>query len=160
MHETVSPFGGVSRCVVQRNRAGYVLELTEVQHIRGVGGCISGTTVEGQQVELTGDELVSMNLWGFTPQVFIELDRQFSVFLEDCVGDPTAEFLLSTGLNELVATGVFRIAVLEARDRWFGMTFPEDRERVQHAIADLVECGVYPEDLREGFRRAMREPCN
>jgi hypothetical protein len=151
LHETLSPFGGVSRCVVLRDEVGYVVQLTEVEGIRRVGGRISGTTVQGERVDLTGDELVSMNLWGSTPQVFIELERQFSVFLEDCVSDPAAEFLLVTGLNEQMEAGVSRIAALEASDKWFGMTFPEDRERVREAMADLVGQGIYPNDLREGF---------
>lgn len=151
LHETLSPYGGVSRCVVRRGEAGFVVQLAEVEGIREVGGRVWGTTVQGEPVDLTNDELVSMNLWGFTPQVFAVLERQFSEFLEDCVSDSTAEFLLTTGLNEAIATGDLRIAVLEARGRWFGMTFPDDRERVRRAIADLVERGVYPSDLREGF---------
>jgi NDP-sugar pyrophosphorylase family protein len=151
LHKTLSPFGGVSRCIVLRDEAGYVVQLTEIEGIRRVGGRIAGTTVQGERIDLTNDELVSMNLWGFTPQVFIALERQFFVFLGDCVSDSTAEFLLTTGLNEEIATGVLRIAVLEASDQWFGMTCPEERERVRQAVADLVGQGVYPNDLREGF---------
>ncbi len=153
LRKTLSPFGGLSRCIVERDEAGYVVQLTELESICKVEGRISGTTVEGDRVELTGDELVSMNAWGFTPTVFTELERQFSVFLRDCADDASAEFLLSAGLNGSIGRGALQITVLQARDQWFGMTFPEDRDRVRQAIANLVAQGVYPEDLREGFNQ-------
>ena len=123
--ETLSPFGGVSRAIVEMDTDGYLTRLTELQDI----------------VRAT-DEPVSMNLWGFTPAVFPALERQLAGF------PGPGEFLLSTALNEQVAARAARVRVLRMSGGWFGITHPGDQAAAAESIARLVRAGAYPEDLR------------
>ena len=98
---------------------------------------IRGSTAAGEQLEFTGGEQVSMNLWGFAPDVFAALEEQFAAFLASHRA-PEAEFLLSTALDEQVRSGRARLRVLPAVDRWLGMTFAADVPAVRTALAALV----------------------
>jgi len=140
---TLSAHGGVARAVASTAPDGMVTRLVEVKNVRrGVGS-------------FTGAEQVSMNLWGFTPDVLAVLEEQFTAFLDATrrAGGPDAEFLLSTALGDQVMAGRARLRVLPAPDRWLGMTFAADVEAVRAALAELVRAGTYPADLRTAFTR-------
>ena len=98
----------------------------------------------GGEQRLTGDELVSMNMWAFTPAVFDELERLFTAFLERSAADPAAEFLLPAAIQSLIEGGRARVRVLPEAGRWCGITYREDRDAVAAHIAGLVARGVYP----------------
>lgn len=151
---TLSPHGGVSRAVVERDPAGDLVRITEVLDVARRGGTIGGRDVAGAAVRLSGPEPVSMNLWGFTPAVLPHLRRQFAEFERAHAGDPQAEFLISTAINAQVAAGQARVRVLEASGQWLGMTFRQDADRVRDEIASLVAAGAYPSPLRIGRRES------
>lgn len=89
---------------------------------------------------------VSMNLWGFTPEIVSQLATRFSRFLEDLpTGDP--EFLLPATVGDLVAGGLARVRVLSTESRWCGMTSARDLESVRTTVAGLIAAGVYPDPL-------------
>jgi hypothetical protein len=150
---TLSPHGGVARGVAVTDAGGLLRRLEEVRDVRREGGGIAGTGAAGAPLAFAGDEVASMNLWGFSDTVLPALAEQFVEFLDAAGGDPGAEFLLSTALNAQVAAGRARLRVLTAPDRWFGMTFAADVPAVRGTLAALVRDGTYPADLRAAFDR-------
>jgi hypothetical protein len=151
--KTLSPHGGVSRAIAELDARGYLSRLTEVTDIARRGSGITGQTTAGDAMLLRGDELVSMNLWGFTPAVLPALERQFAHFLEIRGADPTAEFLLSEAVGAQVAAGEARVRVLPTAEQWFGMTYSADDDGVRGEVARRVDAGLYPANLRTGFER-------
>jgi len=154
LRETTSAHGGVSRAIVELDAQGYLSRLTEVADIAGRGSTYTGRTIPGETVTLDGSELVSMNLWGFTPALLPTLERQFARFLEARGRDPKAEFLLSEAVGAQVSAGDARVRVLPAAgSQWFGMTYSADDERVRDRITRLVDAGQYPTNLKAGLER-------
>ena len=149
---TLSPHGGVSRAIVEQDANGYLVRLTEVREVAQGPDGIAGAGSLGTAVRLGGDEPVSMNLWGFTPQVVAALEQQFETFVEQHGTDLAAEFLLSEALGAQVVAGTARVRVLPARDDWCGMTVAADMELVRQAVGERVAGGAYPHDLRARFR--------
>lgn len=150
---TLSEHGGVARGVAVTDPDGLLARLEEVREVRRTAGGLTGTGPDGSRRALAGDEIASMNLWGFAPAVLPVLMDQFAAFLDAADGDPTPEFPLSTAVNAQVAQGRARLRVLVAPDRWFGMTFAADLPAARDAVAALVRAGTYPADLRAAFDR-------
>ena len=148
---TLSDHGGVSRGICETDTAGYLTTLVEAKEVRRSGREIHGLTVDGRPLRLRGTEPASMNLWGFPHRLLDLLHRRWMGFLERHGSDPTAEFLLSTAVHELVGNGEVRLRVLPTDAGWFGMTFSDDGPAVRHRIAELVSNGEYPDHLREGL---------
>jgi hypothetical protein len=147
LSKTLSDFGSVARGVCQVGPDGDltgVLELTSIE--RDAAGA-KNTDSAGNVTPLTGDELVSMNMWGFTPQVFPQLASQFQSFLEQSGTELKSECYLPSTVNSLVAAGHARVKVLSSPDAWFGVTYREDRPSVVASIGKLIEQGLYPENL-------------
>ncbi len=88
-----------------------------------------------------------MNMWGFTPSLFEELDAGFIEFLKDRGSTPKAEYFLPERVGDLVAAGRARVKILRTEERWFGITYKEDKPFVEEAVRGLVEQGVYPSSL-------------
>lgn len=147
LRQTLSAHGGVSRAVCETDEDGYLSRVREIKKVRREDGSIVGWTLAGKRVELTGDETISMNLWGATPPAFSILERQFAEFLERYRSDPEAEFFLSEALNDQVAGGEARVKVIPTPGPWLGVTFPDDRPHVEGELRRLVEAGEYPADL-------------
>jgi hypothetical protein len=153
LETTLSGSGGVARGVCIVGRDDHLERVTEVQNIRKNDGWITGTTTEGEPVELTGQELVSMNLWGFTPPAIDLLHLQFRRFLEYWGADPHAECFLSTSVNAQIERGATRVQVLRAPDTWFGVTHAADRDRSEAILRERVASGVYPRRLADALAR-------
>jgi hypothetical protein len=150
---TLSEHGGVSRAICEVDGSGRLVGLEEVLGIEAVEeGALFGRTVDGKRRILQPDSLVSMGLWGFTPAVFPLLGQRFADFLEKHGDDPEREFLLSDAVGELVNSGVADVWVHPSEEPWFGMTYRDDRARVETHIAELVEQGEYPGSLRHAMR--------
>jgi hypothetical protein len=145
---TLSAAGAVSRGLCREDRDGFLKTITELLEVcrHGDGGG-RYTDAIGVEHRLTGDELVSMNMWAFTPAVFDELERLFAAFLERSAADPGAEFLLPAAIQSLIEAGRARVRVLPEAGHWCGITYREDREQVAAHIAGLVDSGVYPARL-------------
>lgn len=144
LRDTLSPHGGVSRAVCQVDGAGYLLRVTEVKQIEAVNSGLAGVTVAGERFPLTGAETISMNIWAATPASFPLLWQEFGRFLEKHGSDLDAEFLLSTSVNDLIASGRGRVKVLPASGPWLGVTYQDDRPRVAEKLRELVDAGRYP----------------
>lgn len=156
LEKTLSGSGGVARGVCVLGREDHLERLTEVQNIRTAEGWITGYTTEGSPVELSGQELVSMNLWGFTEPVIDLLQRQFRRFLEYWGADTQAECFLSTTVSAQIRLGVTSVKVLSAPDNWFGVTHAADRDRSQVSLRERVAAGVYPTHLADALARMGR----
>lgn len=150
---TLSEHGGVSRAVLYADEEGRLADIEEVLGLEKSGdGAIFGRTTAGAPRALAGDERVSMNLWGLTPDLFGPLDERFGVFLGRHGEDPRAEFYLSDAIGAMVVSGELAVRVTETEERWFGMTFPQDRGSVRAGIRSLVEAGEYPPSLAAALR--------
>ena len=100
-------------------------------------------------VKLTGDEPVSMNFFGFTPKAFDYFMGYWERFLEKNVREEKVECLLPNGASELVTSGAGTIKVFTTPDKWFGMTYSEDKATVMSELRKKIESGYYPEKLWE-----------
>lgn len=147
LRKTLSEHGTVSRGVCECDAKGFLRTVTEYTRITraGTGGRHEGG--DGAARDFTGDEMVSMNLWGFTPSIFAHIRGQFVEFLKTRVAEEKSEFYIPSVVNRLVAEGQVRVKVLPTDAEWFGVTYPEDRPRVAAAVRRLVEAGVYPKSL-------------
>lgn len=92
---------------------------------------------------LTPDTLVSMNLWGFKPDIFRFIETGFVEFLKENLNEPKKEFFLPSVVTELINSGTKKIAVLPAEDKWYGVTYKEDKPVVVSAIAEMISKGYY-----------------
>ncbi len=148
LRQTLSEHGAVSRGLCGVDAAGRLREITEVTKIeaRPEGGA-RYVAPDGGVRELTGDEIVSVNFWGFTPALFGQLERGFAEFLAARGGDPKAEFFLPTALSDLNLRGEAGIALLRSEDAWFGLTYRDDLPAVQASVRALTAAGRYPSPL-------------
>jgi hypothetical protein len=139
---TLSEHGAVSRGVTTTGPDGRLQAIVEHTGIR--------RDEVGPGRKFSGEEIVSLNCWGFTPAVFRGLDAQWREFLGglDKTADPLkAEFYLPAAVSALVARQQACVRVLPTRSTWFGVTYREDKPRVQAALAELVRAGEYPSPL-------------
>ena len=137
---TLSEHGVVSRGVALLG--GDEDELRSIVENTGIAA-----TDVGDGRTFTGDEMVSMNCWAFTPALFPGLDTQFRDFLAEQAGGPKAEFYLPAAVSTMISLDQARVRVLPTDSTWFGVTYREDKPRVQAAIVELVRAGKYPERL-------------
>lgn len=148
LRNTLSEHGYVSRGVCDVSPEGLLQNVTERTHIyRTSDQAIVYQDQEGKEVALSGDETVSMNLMGFTPEVFPVFERCFTEFIHEHGRQPKKEFYLPAVVNELITTGEASVQVVPTPDHWFGVTYPEDKAIAQRKLQALVEQGVYPENL-------------
>lgn len=146
LSNTLSENGAVSRGVCATGGDGYLEKVVEHTGIRReeVGGV--GEAAEAGK-KYSGDETVSMNCWAFTPEFFTGLNEQFESFLEERGGELKSEFYLPEAVSEQVAQGLVTVEVRTTSASWFGVTYREDKPRVQAALAELVAHGKYPAQL-------------
>ena len=126
---------------------GYLVEVVERTKIEKIEGGAKFTDDSGNTIKLSGKEMVSMNMWGFTPSLFGHLEKQFVDFLGSNIGNLKAEFFIPTVVGNLVKTEKARVKVLESKDQWFGVTYREDKPVVVENIRRLISSGAYPEKL-------------
>ena len=148
LRNTLSDFGAVARGVCHVNDAGYLERILELRNIEREGGHARNMDNEGHEVKLAGDEVVSMNMWGFMPDVYSLLDEEFQEFLEEHGKSLQEECFLSNAVNNLVQKRHFPVKVLRCAESWFGITYPDDHSRAVDCIRRMVETGVYPRKLR------------
>jgi len=147
LRNTLSDFGSVARGVCRVDGEGYLSTVEELTNIERDGEHAKNTDPAGKVTKLTGDEAVSMNYWGFTPQVFGQLREVFHHFLERSGKELKTESYVPSAVNELLAAGNARVKVLRSSDSWFGVTYREDRPRVVDSIGRLIAEGRYPARL-------------
>jgi UTP-glucose-1-phosphate uridylyltransferase len=147
LRNTLSDFGTVARGVCQVSGSGFLEGVVELTSIARDGDHAANTDAAGVVTKLTGEELVSMNMWGFTPKVFGQLQGSFEAFLAAKGTELKSESFVPSVVNELVQAGQARVKVLSSQDAWFGVTYREDRPRVVESIGGLIASGAYPEKL-------------
>jgi dTDP-glucose pyrophosphorylase len=147
LRNTLSEFGSVARGVCKVGQGGFLESVVELTRIERDGNSARYTDNAGGTHALSGDEMVSLNMWGFTPSVFPQLEQEFSNFLRDNSGNEKAEFFISSVVGKLIEEGKARVKALSTPDSWFGITYREDRERVVEGVRRLVLRGDYPERL-------------
>lgn len=138
LDQTLSEHGAVSRGVA-------VVEGGRLKTLEERTGILAAEVGPGRRYR--GDEIVSMNCWGFTPGVFPQLEAAFAAFLDRRGAEPKAEFYLPSAISELVAKGEAAVEVLPSASRWFGVTYQEDKPAIVAAIGGLVAAGAYPRSL-------------
>ncbi len=144
---TLSDNGGVTRGILEMDRDGRLMGIRETRNIiRTAAG--AARRFGGIDRPIAPDMLVSMNMWGLTPEFIEELKEQFPHFLNrKGLHDPGAEFLLPDITDGLIKNGRADVHILKTEDIWFGVTYQEDRELVREAFDDLTAKGVYPSPL-------------
>jgi len=147
LRNTLSAFGSVARGVCRVNGDGYLEGVTELTSIARDGSGAKNTDPAGAVTRLTGDEPVSMNMWGFTAGTFEQLEDSFHKFLELHGMEQKSECYIPNTVGELVSAGRARVRVLRSNDSWFGVTYREDRPHVVESISQLIRAGLYPERL-------------
>ena len=129
---------------------GYLADIHERTHIEKRGNGAAYTEDEGKTwIPISGDATVSMNMWGFSESILGELKKRFSVFLEENLekNPLKCEYFLPFVVDELLKEGRATVAVEKSQDKWFGVTYKEDKPMVMAAIQNLKDQGVYPAHL-------------
>ena len=144
--KTLSDYGSVSRgvCKVVDGNMVEINERTEVYFVDGDKVAYKDATGEHP---LPNDTRVSMNFWGFTPAVFEQSLDMFKRFVDANEGNPKAEFFIPLVADELIKSGTASFKVVPTANKWFGVTYKEDKPIVQKSISDLVANGTYPANL-------------
>ncbi len=147
LRNTLSDHGTVARGVCQTDAAGLLTDIEEMTRIAKVPGGARHTRDDGSTVDLTGDEPVSMNMWGFTPRLFDHLDRLFLEFLHRSGKELRGESYIPMAVGQLVRERLATCRVLRTSSEWFGVTYKEDKPAVQARLAQLIARGDYPPNL-------------
>lgn len=146
LRRTLSENGTVSRGVCSIDADGFLKSVEELTKIEKNGNAACNID-PGNERELTADEIVSMNMWGFTPSIFSYLEGMFKEFLEKHGQEEKSEFFIPFAVDALIKSGKARVKVMESPDSWFGITYKADKETVVNSIRALVDDGKYPEKL-------------
>ena len=149
---TVTDNGYVSRGVCETNENGELISVTERTRIEKYNGGVAYTEDDGNTwVQVPDDTTVSMNMWGLTPEFVGLLEEGFVEFFENIKGDEAkelkGEYLLPIYIDELLKKGKVSVKLLETQDKWFGVTYKEDKPVVVESFAKLIADGVYRKDL-------------
>lgn len=148
LENTLTEHGHVARGVCSVDEDGYLVEIRERTRIEKFGHVAKYTEDGENWIEIPDGTIVSMNMWGFTPSLFAELEARFPQFLqEDHDNLEKAEFLLPEVVGDLLREKRATVKVLSANEKWFGVTYQQDKPRVKQAIRDLIDQGIYPKNL-------------
>lgn len=143
LKNTLSDNGGVTRGVCQVNADNYLTDVVETGDIVKTAG---GAATNG--IPLDAEGAVSMNFWGLTPAYLPMLEADFSAFLDGIAGNELkAEYLLPGHIGDLLKAGKVTVKVLPTPDKWFGVTYAEDKPLVVASFKELIAAGEYNEDL-------------
>ena len=149
---TLTEYGSVSRGCCSTDENGLltdIVERTKIIHTTDEAGAAYSEDDGATFTPISADTTVSMNLWGFTPSILAELEKSMSGFFENTVpGNPIkAECYLPAEVDKLIKAGKATVNVLTSKDKWFGVTYKEDKPYVQASIKALKDAGVYPKNL-------------
>jgi NDP-sugar pyrophosphorylase family protein len=147
LKNTLSDHGSVARGVSQTDASQYLTSIVEMLKIERDGTGAKNTDAEGKVTQLTGEEAVSMNFWGFTPALFPQIKVAFENFLKKSGRELKSECYIPMTVGELVTARQAKVKVLRSPDSWFGVTYREDRPQVVESIRQLIAKGDYPEKL-------------
>lgn len=152
MENTLTENGHVARGVCQIDEEGHLVEIHERTRIEKRGDVTAYTEDDGATwVTIPEGSTASMNMWGFEQNLMEELEKRFPAFLEENLKENPlkCEFFLPSAVQQLMEEKKAVVTVLKSEDRWYGVTYKEDKETVMKAIADFKANGVYPDQLWE-----------
>ncbi len=148
LDKTLSDAGHVNRGVCSMDEDGFLTDVEERMKIqRHEDGSITYQGEQGERPFLQPETLVSMNFWGFHPKIFEYMHHDFIAFVEAHRDQPRAEFFIPLVANRLIKEGKVKFSVLPSADKWYGVTYQEDKPMVKEAFERLTEAGRYPEQL-------------
>jgi len=147
MRNTLSDNGSVSRGVCEVDSSSDLTEVVENTRIERNGRAAKSFMADGNVIDFAGDEIVSMNMWGFTPSLFSYMDDMFVEFLKEHGQEMKSEFFIPLAADTLIKQGKATVKVMTSKDEWFGITYREDKPAVVASIKKLVEQGIYPDKL-------------
>ena len=148
LENTLSEHGTVARAVCQVEPHGYLSQIQERTRIRRWGNSCAYTENGEDWIALPGKTIVSLNFWGFTTTLFADLEECFCGFLQKTGQNlEVAEFFLPNAIGELIKNGSSKVKMIPTDEKWFGITYPQDKATIQAAIRKLHENGIYPPRL-------------
>ena len=147
LRNTLSDYGNVSRGICEVDSNGYLTKVVERTKVKKNGIDAAYLSSNGEWLPIKGDELVSTNLWGFTPSIFTSLDQLFKKFLDENGKDEQAEFFIPSAVDQLIRQNTAKVSVLRSDEQWVGVTHREDKSRVKEQIYKRIAVGDYPKKL-------------
>ena len=146
---TLTENGSVSRGICDVDENGHLVDIIERTSIIKTDDGAAYTENDKDYISISEESITSMNMWGFTADFLEELDREFTRFYKEDLPKniAKAECYLPFVVDGMIKSGKATVTVLESSDRWFGVTYKEDKEYVRERIADLKAQGVYPKYL-------------
>lgn len=147
LKNTLSDNGGVTRGVCKADADNKLVDVTETFDIELKDGVLSAVDENKQKRDVDLNDIVSMNMWGLTPKFLDILEEGFPKFLNSITNELKSEYLLPSVIDEAIKSGKASVEVLKSHDKWFGVTYKEDKELVVNSIRALVDKGVYPEKI-------------
>ncbi len=145
--KTLSEHGTVARGICRIGPGRKLKEVVERTQIGQEGRKVFHLDDAGERHPLKATTTVSMNMWGFTPRLFEQINGRFGVFLKAKGAELKSEFLLPRVVDDAIARREASVKVLSTKDQWFGVTYPQDKERVKGEVAELVKKRLYPQAL-------------
>lgn len=147
LKNTLSDNGGVTRGICKVDENDFLVEIEETGNIVKTADGAAVLT-DGTPVPVNANSHVSMNMWGLTPEFIDCLDDGFNEFLSSLKpGDIKSEYLLPTIIDSMIKSGKATVRMLETHDKWFGVTYKEDKETVVKSFDELIKSGVYTKEL-------------
>ena len=146
LRNTLSPHGSVSRGICE-TVDGYLSSVVERLSIATNESGTIQYVERGQAVDMTGDEICSMNFWGFQPSLFDTLEDKFIAFLKAEGQEHKSEWYIPNIIQDMIDNGETRVQVLNSDSQWFGVTYPEDRPTVVASLQAMHDAGKYPSML-------------
>ena len=147
MGNTLSDHGHVNRGVCGVGADGLLKNIVETRQIEKTADGAIAPGVDGKTLQFTGNEVVSMNLWGFKPSCYDFLGKEFRNFIDKSGMDLKAELDIPTSIDKFVKNGEITIKILMSNERWFGVTYREDKPFVVESINNMIRKGVYPANI-------------
>lgn len=141
---TLSEHGHVNRGVCQAGDDGFLRDIIETRQIEKTNDGAIAPGPDGKQLHFTGNEIVSMNLWGFKPSCYDFLGKEFRNFINKNGMDLKSELDIPTSVDKFVKNGEITIQILMSNERWFGVTYREDKPFVVESIKKMIRKGIYP----------------
>ena len=153
IENTLTEYGHVARGICSVGGDGCLKKIQERTRIQKFGTAAKYTEDGETWIDIPYGSMVSMNAWGFTPSLFRDLDERFPSFLQsNSANILKAEFFIPTVIDSLISEGKASVKVLPSRERWYGVTYQEDKPVVRQALKELILSGTYPADLWEEFK--------
>lgn len=147
LRATLSPHGTVARGICRINEQGMLDDITEMTQLMAAGTGVENLSDQGPAVCLSGDEVVSMNFWGFTPRLFDFLETVFPAWLQDHGTSAKDEWYIPFVVDELIRLGQADVRVMHTDGVWQGMTYRAERPDVVASLEHYAQTGDYPRPL-------------